>query len=386
MKSVLLLGASGSIGQQTLDVISSSLADFQLVAFSVGEKVETISTILRNHEHVRHVCIKHQEYISILKKQHPNVTFYHGDKGLIRLINAVECDLIVNALVGFAGFPPTIAALKKKATICLANKESLVVGGEIVNGLLKKGYGRIYPIDSEHVALAKCLSKVDSSLVDKLILTASGGAFRDYNLSELAHVTPREALKHPTWRMGAKITIDSSTMMNKGFEVIEAHYLFGYPLSKIDILMHDESHVHSIVKLKDGNLLADVSAPDMRAPIAYALHGGKNAFEIARVKNVKDLGPYHFAAFDPKRYPCVDLAKEALAKGGTALAVLNAANEVCVYAFLEDKIAFLDIPKLINECLKKHIPKKQTIHNVIQADKKTRLHIRKIIGKQNGSA
>lgn len=386
MKSVLLLGASGSIGQQTLDVISSSSSDFQLVAFSVGEKVETIAMILRNHSQVKHICIKHRDYIDILKKQYPHIRFYYGDKGLIRLIKNVQCDLIVNALVGFAGFPPTIAALKKNATVCLANKESLVIGGEILNGLLSKGHGRIFPIDSEHVALAKCLSKVPEKEVDKLILTASGGAFRDYDLAELEHVTPEAALKHPTWRMGAKITIDSATMMNKGFEVIEAYYLFGFPLDKIDILMHSESHVHSIVKLHSGTYLADVSNPDMRAPIAHALHEGRNAFEITKVQNIKDFGPYHFGDFDQKRYPCVGLAKEALAKGGTALAVLNAANETCVYAFLENKIAFLDIPRLISACLAKSKSRKQTFRNVIQADKITRLQARKMIGKQHGSA
>lgn len=380
MKRILLLGASGSIGQQTLDVISSNPNDFQLVSFSVGEKVDMVSKIIRNHPSVRRVCIKHPDFLEIFKRQYPSITFYSGDEGLINLVKKGDYDLVVNALVGFAGFPPTITALKKKKTVCLANKESLVVGGEIVNRLLDKGKGKLYPIDSEHVALAKCLSKCDTSMVEKLVLTASGGAFRDLDVNQLENVTPEDALKHPTWQMGSKITIDSATMMNKGFEVIEAYYLFGYPIDKIDILMHSESHVHSIVKLRDGNYLADVSQPDMRAPITYALYEGKNVFECRKVKNIKDFGPYHFSSFDSHRYPCVALAKQALEMGGTALAVLNAANEVAVYAFLEKKIPFLEIAKIIAEQLRTMTVKEQTIPNVIQADKITRLQLRKILG------
>ncbi|MDD3206988.1 MAG: 1-deoxy-D-xylulose-5-phosphate reductoisomerase [Bacilli bacterium] len=380
MKRILLLGASGSIGQQTLDVIASNHNDFSLVAFSVGEKVDTISKILRTHPEVKYVCIKHKEYIDILKKQFPMVTFFSGDQGLIKIVRKVECDLVVNALVGFAGFPPTIAALKKKRTICLANKESLVIGGEIVNRLLKKGFGKIYPIDSEHVAIAKCLSRTELNRVEKIILTASGGAFRDLTIEQMAQVTPQDALKHPTWQMGSKITIDSATMMNKGFEIIEAYYLFGFPLDKIEVLMHDESYVHSLVKLKDGGFLAEVSKPDMRTPIAYALYEGQNQFEVTSADTIDSLGPYHFRPFASDRYPCVSLAKQALIKGGTALSVLNASNEVAVYAFLENRLPFLMISKIIEKEINNVKVKKQTIRNVIQADKKTRLHLRKVLG------
>jgi 1-deoxy-D-xylulose-5-phosphate reductoisomerase len=380
MKRILLLGASGSIGQQTLDVISSNSEHFELVAFSVGEKVDTVATIVRLHPGVKYICIKHREYIDILQKQNPDIIFFSGDEGLLKIVKKAPYDLVVNALVGFSGFPPTIAALKKKATICLANKESLVVGGEIVNRLLKKGYGKIYPIDSEHVALAKCLSQARKDRVKKLILTASGGAFRNYRLEQLSDVKAEDALKHPTWQMGAKITIDSATMMNKGFEIIEAHYLFGYGLEDIEVLMHDESHVHSLVKLKDDSFLADISHPDMRLPITYALFEGQTKFECARIKSLKQLDNYHFHDFDAAKYPCVALAKEALKMGGTALAVLNAANEVAVYAFLENHIPFLSIAKIIAEELNYVKVKRQTIHNVIAADRLTRLHLRKVIG------
>lgn len=380
MKRILLLGASGSIGQQTLDVISSNSEHFELVAFSVGEKVDTVATIIRLHPGVKYICIKHREYIDILQKQNPDIIFFSGDEGLLKIVKKAPYDLVVNALVGFSGFPPTIAALKKKATICLANKESLVVGGEIVNRLLKKGYGKIYPIDSEHVALAKCLSQAKKDQVKKLILTASGGAFRTYRLEQLSDVKAEDALKHPTWQMGAKITIDSATMMNKGFEIIEAHYLFGYGLEDIEVLMHDESHVHSLVKLKDDSFLADISHPDMRLPITYALFEGQTKFECARIKSLKQLDNYHFHDFDAAKYPCVALAKEALKMGGTALAVLNAANEVAVYAFLENRIPFLSIAKIIAKELNYVKVKRQTIRNVITSDRLTRLHLRKVIG------
>ncbi len=380
MKRILLLGASGSIGQQTLDVISSNSEHFELVAFSVGEKVDTVATIVRLHPGVKYICIKHREYIDILQKQNPDIIFFSGDEGLLKIVKKAPYDLVVNALVGFSGFPPTIAALKKKATICLANKESLVVGGEIVNRLLKKGYGKIYPIDSEHVALAKCLSQARKDRVKKLILTASGGAFRNYRLEQLSDVKAEDALKHPTWQMGAKITIDSATMMNKGFEIIEAHYLFGYGLEDIEVLMHDESHVHSLVKLEDDSFLADISHPDMRLPITYALFEGQTKFECARIKSLKQLDNYHFHDFDAAKYPCVALAKEALKMGGTALAVLNAANEVAVYAFLENRIPFLSITKIIAKELNNVKVKRQTIRNVIASDRLTRLHLRKVIG------
>ena len=380
MKRILLLGASGSIGQQTLDVISSNSEHFELVAFSVGEKVDTVATIVRLHPSVKYICIKHREYIDILQKQNPDIIFFSGDEGLLKIVKKAPYDLVVNALVGFSGFPPTIAALKKKATICLANKESLVVGGEIVNRLLKKGYGKIYPIDSEHVALAKCLSQAKKDQVKKLILTASGGAFRNYRLEQLSDVKAEDALKHPTWQMGAKITIDSATMMNKGFEIIEAHYLFGYGLEDIEVLMHDESHVHSLVKLEDDSFLADISHPDMRLPITYALFEGQTKFECARIKSLKQLDNYHFHDFDAAKYPCVALAKEALKMGGTALAVLNAANEVAVYAFLENRIPFLSIAKIIAKELNNVKVKRQTIRNVIASDRLTRLHLRKVIG------
>lgn len=379
MKKVLVFGASGSIGEQTLDVLSTHQDKFELVAFSVGNKIETVSKILRHHPKVSHVCVQHKEYLTVLKKQYPHITFYSGDHGLLKLIKHADVDLVVNALVGFVGFKPTIATLKKGLTLCLANKESLVIGGEIINNLLKKGCGKLFPIDSEHVALAKCLNKTSAENVKRLILTASGGAFRKHTYEQLKSVKAKDALKHPTWQMGAKITIDSATMMNKGFEIIEAYYLFNYPLDKIDILMHDESHVHALVQLENDTYLADVSKPDMRDPITYALFEGKLNYQVTKVANLKQFKDYHFGEFDQHKYPCVGLAKKALQIGGTAPAIVNAANEIAVYAFLDNKIAFLDIAQIIKEQLKQSKIRKQTIRNVLRADAKTRANLRKKI-------
>ena len=372
MKNILLLGASGSIGRQTLDILSRHPDKFELTAFSIGEKVDEISKIMGAFPNVKYLCIRHKTFVGIIQKQYPKVKIYHGDRGLRRLVGKVDYDLMVNALVGFVGFLPTILALKRGKTICLANKESLVVGGEIINRMLDVKKGKIIPIDSEHVALLKCLNKTRPDDVEKLILTASGGAFRELAPEKLKSVKAAEALHHPTWQMGAKITIDSATMMNKGFEIIEAHHLFRYPLAKIEIIMHDESHVHSLVKLKDGTLLADVSAPDMHIPIAYALFEGQNPYEIIKVRSLSEFKNLHFHDFDAAKYPCVALATSALEKGGTAPAILNAANEMAVHAFLEDKIPFLAIPSIIEESLSSLAVKKATISNIKRADRRAR--------------
>ena len=269
MMKVCLLGASGSIGKQTIDVMMKNPSDFDLVAFSIGRKVQQIKRVLAKFPNVTHICLQDEEAANRYQKKYPNIVFYHGDEGLIRLIRKSLPDMVVNALVGFVGLKPTLAALEDNLIVCLANKEALVVGGELVNKLLDEGHGKLYPIDSEHVALAKCLS-VDNEDVDKLVITASGGAFRNLTREELVNVKANDALKHPTWKMGEKITIDCATMVNKTFEVIEAHYLFRYPREKIDILLHDESMIHSLVKYNNGLYRLDHGKPDMRIPIKWA--------------------------------------------------------------------------------------------------------------------
>ena len=238
MRHVALLGASGNIGSQSLDVFSSDRSSFELDAISVGHHVEKIPAILSAFPMVRFVCVKEQADALALSKDHPDIKVSWGNEGLIGLLKGCGCDMVENALVGFSGLMPSLTALRLNKILCLANKESLVVGGTLIERLLAQGKGQLYPIDSEHVALAKCLSRVKREDVERLVITASGGAFRDLSRSELANVTPEMALQHPTWKMGAKITIDSATMMNKGFELIEAHYLFDWPVDKIEILLH----------------------------------------------------------------------------------------------------------------------------------------------------
>ena len=343
---ICLLGASGSIGKQTIDVINKFPKDFSLAAFSVGKRTRCISYIIRKHPKVKHICIQDKTIANKYKKKYPNITFYSEEKGLLELIRNSDSEMVVNALVGFVGLLPSIEAIKCHKKLALANKESLVVGGDLINSLLKEYNGELYPIDSEHSALWKCL-KVDSHDVNKLILTASGGSFRKLSRKELENVTPEDALKHPTWKMGNKITIDCATMMNKGFEVIEAWYLYHYPLDQVEIKMHDESLVHSMVELKDGSLLVDYGKPDMRNPIAWAMMEGDLEYDILHIKSLDELKDCHFHDYDPKRYPCTELAKKALITSSSKMIALNAANEVAVNRFLKDEIKFTDIEKIV---------------------------------------
>lgn len=379
--NVILLGASGSIGQQTLQMISKHNTRFNLVGFSIGKRVNFIPEILSNFPSVKAICVQlFSDYIS-LQKQYPHITFYYGDEGLLELIERSECDMVVNALVGFVGLLPSIATLKLNKKLCLANKESLVVGGQIINNLLSEGKGELFPIDSEHVAISKCLA-VEDKEVKKIILTASGGAFRDLSRDQLKYVTKEDALKHPTWSMGDKITIDSASMMNKCFEIIEAYYLFNYPYEKIDIILHDESYVHSMVLYENGLYRMDISKPDMRGPIEYALFEKQIDFTTYISYNFKQAGPYHFHTFDMERYPLVKWAKEIISKQGNLGAILNGANEEAVYAFLENKISFLDIEKIINKAMT-DLPyiALPSLEEIIKTDKEVRIYVKELISK-----
>lgn len=378
MRKIILLGASGSIGKQTIDIIKKHRRSLDLVGISIGNHVEVVDSILREFHNIQYVTLKNACDVDIFSKKYPKITFASGDKGILSLIEKVNADLVVNALVGFVGFLPTIKTIEKGIDIALANKESLVVGGDLINALLKQNRGHLYPIDSEHVALAKCLH--GNKEVAKLVLTASGGSFRDLTREQLKNVTREDALKHPSWKMGEKITIDCATMMNKGFEIIEAYHLFKVPLEKIDILLHDESHIHSLVEFNDGSYLADIGPADMRIPISYALFKGK------RIKNdfcrmpLNEFPTFHFRRFDLKRYPCVGFAIQALKIGGTMPAVLNASNEEAVYAFLDKKIGFIEIEEIIEKVMNKHIViKSPRVEELINADKWARDEAQKII-------
>ncbi|MBE6133901.1 MAG: 1-deoxy-D-xylulose-5-phosphate reductoisomerase [Erysipelotrichaceae bacterium] len=380
-KSIVLLGASGSIGYQTLDIIKKNPQDFLLLGISIGRKTRKIHGILSLFPSVKAVCIQDKNKISYYQKHYPNVKFFYGDDGLIKLIDECKAEMVVNALVGFVGLYPSIYSLTNNYKLALANKESLVVGGDIINDLLKKGHGQLFPIDSEHSALWKCL-KVKDDDVDKLVITASGGAFRKLNREQLVDVKASDALKHPTWKMGPKITIDCASMVNKSFEVIEAYYLFGYDYSHIDILLHDESMIHSLVKYKDGTYRAEVSHPDMRNPIRFALYEGNIPFDTEVADDYHKFGPYHFHDFDINRYPVVNHANTVMEKGGTYGAVFNASNEVAVHAYLKDEIPFLAIENIIDRCMKEH--KRQDAKDyqtLYEVDRSTRRYVQELIKK-----
>ena len=381
---VCLLGASGSIGNQTIDVINKNPKDFSLVAFSVGKRTRCISYILRKHPEVKHICISNKSKAKEYSKKYPGITFYSGDSGLLKLIRNSAAEMVVNALVGFVGLLPSIEAIKCHKKLALANKESLVVGGDLINSLLKEYKGELYPIDSEHSALWKCL-KVDSSDVNKLILTASGGSFRNLSREQLKDVTPEDALKHPTWKMGNKITIDSATMDNKCFEIIEAGYLFNYPYFKVGVTLHDESYLHSYVALKSGGYRGEISKPDMRNPIKFALYQGSIPFKTSFFRSLDDLKDLHFHSFDIDRFPVISFAKVVLDKKGTMGTILNRSNEEAVYAFLGHKIKFLDIEKIISLSLKnmRYIAK-PSLDDILKVDQETKDYAHKLINELGG--
>lgn len=377
--NICLLGASGSIGQQTIDVIKKHRDDFDLVAFSVGKRTRKIPYLLGFFPNIKAICVQDEKVAKRFQKRYPNILFFSKDRGLEDLILSSPCEMVVNALVGFVGLRPTLCALKNNKIVALANKESLVVGGELVNDYLAKGQGKLYPIDSEHVALAKCLS-VDDDNVEKLIITASGGAFRNLSREQLVNVKASDALKHPTWKMGAKITIDCASMVNKTFEIIEAHYLFNYPIRKIDVLLHDESLIHSLVLYKNGLYRLDYGKPDMRVPILYALYQGQCQYSTYLVEDYHAYKNLHFHDFDIKRYPIVRYAKKVIENKGTYGTVLNAVNEVAVHAYLKDEIPFLEIENIITYFMDHHKNiKHPTLEEIVETDKKYRLLTRQYI-------
>lgn len=383
--NICLLGASGSIGRQTIDVINKNPNDFKLVSFSVGHNTRCIRGILSKHPSVTHVYLIDNTKAKYYAKKYPNVVFYSKKDDICRIIQESDNEMVVNALVGFVGLVPSIYSLENNKLLALANKESLVVGGELINKLLSSGKGKLYPIDSEHSALWKCL-KVDDQDVEKLHLTASGGAFRKLTLEQLKNVTPEDALKHPTWKMGNKITIDCATMMNKAFELIEAYYLFGYKSDKLSITLHDESYLHSYVSYKDGYCRGEINKPDMRNPIKFALYQGNIPFDTKVFNSLDDLKGLHFHEFDINRYPLVKYAEMVIEKGGNIGAIINASNEMADNAFLNHQINFLDIDVLIEKSIKniRYIAN-PTLQDLIDTDLKTREYCLMLIkGKRDG--
>ncbi len=368
MKNIILLGASGSIGQQTIDILRQHKDRFKLVAFSVGKRVEVAYDIIKEFP-VDSVCVSTYKDAQKLKEDFPNLHVFHGDEGLIKIATHRDGDTVINALVGFVGLIPTLEAIKSFKDIALANKETLVVGGEFVKELLGKYPVTLLPIDSEHSAILQALQGNSLKEVKKIIITASGGSFRDKTREQLVNVSVDEALAHPNWAMGAKITIDSATMMNKGLEVIEAHYLFDLPYDKIDVIMHRQSIVHSLVEYQDTSMMAQLGTSDMRLPIQYAL-SYPNRFELqADSLDLKTLSTLTFEELSFERFPLIALAYEVGRKKGNLPAIMNGANEAAVAAFLNKQISFLEIETLVIEaCKSVEYICNPTLEQVLEAD------------------
>lgn len=349
MKNVFLLGATGSIGLQTLEVIFEHMDDFSVIGMSLGSNDRMNRNIL-NHIRPEIVCARTEEQMRDYRIRYPEITWTYGRKGLLDVASYPKSGLLVNALSGAAGLEPTIAALDHEKDIALANKETLVMAGDLVMERVKEKERNLYPIDSEHSALWQLIDGTRTEEIDHVVITASGGAFRDLDRKELKDVTPEQALAHPNWSMGDKITIDSATMMNKGLEVIEAHHLFSLPYAKIETVLHRESMVHALVHFGDGTIKASLSSADMRIPIAYAL------FYPERRKHRSDfrLQTLTFEPLDLKRFPLLAQAYEVGRKKGLMPTIMNAANEAAVKLFLNRRISFLDIERIVIDALDRY--------------------------------
>jgi 1-deoxy-D-xylulose-5-phosphate reductoisomerase len=348
-KRLLILGSTGSIGTQALDVCSRS-EELELVGLSAGRSWEELIEQARNHG-VKRIALGDEHAAARASEAWTDGEVLAGAEGLVRLVVESGADIVLNALVGSVGLGPTVATLGEGIDLALANKESLVVGGELVTALAEATGARIVPVDSEHTALHQLLAGQPPGSVERLTITASGGPFRGRGRAELQDVTVKEALAHPTWAMGGKITIDSATLMNKGLELMEAHHLFGTPYDRIDVVVHPQSLVHGLVQLADGAMLAHLGPPDMRIAISYALHGGESVKLPIAPLDLAAVGELCFEAVDLEAFPCLRLAGDAAREGGTAPCVLNAANEIAVHAFLEGRLRFLEIPEVIARTL-----------------------------------
>jgi 1-deoxy-D-xylulose-5-phosphate reductoisomerase len=348
-KRLLILGSTGSIGTQALDVCSRS-PELELVGLSAERSWETLVEQARAHGVVQ-IALADVDAGARAAESWTDGRVLCGPEGLVRLVVESQADLVLNALVGSAGLGPTVAALGEGIDLALANKESLVVGGELVTALAEATGAQIIPVDSEHTALHQLIAGQPPGAVERLTITASGGPFRGRRRAELEDVTVKQALAHPTWAMGGKITIDSATLMNKGLEVMEAHHLFGTPYERIDVVVHPQSLIHGLVQLADGAMLAHLGPPDMRIAISYALHGGESAPLPIAPLDLAEVGALTFEPVDLDAFPCLRLAGEAARAGGTAPCVLNAANEIAVHAFLAGRLRFLEIPAVIERAL-----------------------------------
>ncbi len=350
MKRISILGSTGSIGTQTLDIVSQYPEQFQVVGLAAGSNITLLAEQIRQF-HPEIVAIRDPNLLDLLKEALTGLEqipiFVTGEAGIVELARYGDAQTVVTGIVGCAGLLPTIAAIEAGKDIALANKETLIAGGPVVLPLVEKQGVKLLPADSEHSAIFQCLQGVPPGGLRRIVLTASGGAFRDWSVEQLPYVTVQDALKHPNWSMGRKITVDSATLMNKGLEVIEAHFLFGVDYDAIDIVIHPQSIIHSLIEVQDTSVLAQLGWPDMRLPLLYSLSWPDRLYTNWETLDLVKAGSLTFREPDHQKYPCMQLAYSAGRAGGAMPAVLNAANEQAVALFLEEKIAFLDIPRLI---------------------------------------
>lgn len=372
-KQVVILGSTGSIGRSALEVVERLPDRFRVLGLSAGRNTGLLQEQIARYRPLA-VAVQREEDAEALRRFTNGQTIvFSGEDGLVELATHPEVDVVLSALVGFAGLVPTYRAILAGKDIALANKETLVIGGELIMGAVRERGVRLLPVDSEHSAILQCLQGEDPASVERLVLTASGGPFRTATADELAAATCDQALKHPTWSMGSKITIDSATLMNKGLEVIEAHWLFGLPAERISVVIHPQSIIHSMVEFADGSVKAQLGIPDMKLPIQYALCFPDRPRTPYRRLDLAALSQMTFHEPDGERFRCLPLAYLALRLGGTAPAVLNAANEVAVRLFLDLRISFPSIADIIERELNAHTPMPSpSIEDLIRIDRATR--------------
>ena len=381
MKKISILGSTGSIGTQTLDIVGQYPEQFQVVGLAAGNNIELLGTQIRQFR-PEIVALRNTASLSELKNLITDLDYkpiiLSGEEGVTEVARYGDAQSVVTGIVGCAGLLPTIAAIEAGKDIALANKETLIAGGPVVLPLVQKHQVKLLPADSEHSAIFQCLQGVPSKGLRKIILTASGGSFRDLPLEKLSSVTVQDALKHPNWSMGKKITIDSATLMNKGLEVIEAHFLFGLDYEDIQIVIHPQSIIHSLIELQDTSVLAQLGWPDMRLPLLYALSWPERIYTDWQSLDLVQVGSLTFKEPDHQKYPCMQLAYAAGKAGGAMPAVLNAANEQAVALFLEERIGFLDIPRLIEEACDRYTsqnPHQPTLEDILAADRWARAKV-----------
>lgn len=380
MKRIVILGSTGSIGKSALDVIRNFPDKFKVIGLVARSSINILEEQIREFK-PKYVAVYEKKAWNELKKKIKNIEIMHGTEGICQLAKETEADIILSAIVGAAGLLPTFEAVLAGKTIALANKESLVMAGELIKKTAKKTSAKIIPVDSEHSAVFQCINGCNQPYIKKIWLTASGGPFRGMKKDDIENVTPQEALNHPKWKMGKRITIDSATLMNKGFEVIEAHYLFDIKAENIGVLIHPQSIVHCLVEFIDGTYIAQMSNPDMKAPIALALSLPERLPDIVKPIDWTVTNHLQFEMPDTDLFPCLNLAYEALKTGGSMPAVLNAADEVVVEAFLAGKLKFNNIYKIIKKIMNAHkVFPISSIEDVLEADSWARKMAKKEIG------